>query len=248
MSNIFELSQIIHEIQDEHFSNRHRVIGTAETERTLAKYKGDLEHLLVDVYYQWTAQIRHEVEELTIQAVVEFQGLPGYIDSISHGFFGKIMGSSSSPKPQVSIEKLINWLTTLQQLTIEYHLEEMVRRQLFVSLIRHIGTISFNYLLARKNLCTWKRGMQIQYNATCIEEWCMAHEIGEAALHLEPLMQATKLLQLNKKSAEDIELMTDVCFLLTPTQMKRFLVMYQPAEFESPVSAELMSALGERYI
>jgi myosin-5 len=89
------------------------------------------------------------------------------------------------------------------------------------SLIRFIGATSFNHLLMRKNFCTWRRGMQIQYNATYLEEWCTKHNVAEASLYLEPLMQAAKLLQLNKTSADDVEIMFDVCFLLSPMQIKK---------------------------
>lgn len=42
----------------------------------------------------------------------------------------------------------------------------------------------------------------------------------EGTLQLEHLMQATKLLQLKKATLADIEIIYDVCWMLTPTQIQ----------------------------
>lgn len=98
----------------------------------------------------------------------------------------------------------------------------------------------------RKGFCTWRRGMQVQYNVTRIEEWCTKNGVAEATLHLEPLMQAAKLLQLNKAHVDDVDVMFDVCFLLSPTQIKKLLMVFRPAEFEAPVPPEIFAAIAER--
>lgn len=78
-------------------------------------------------------------------------------------------------------------------------------------------------------------GVQIQYNVSRLEEWCTGHGIAEATLHLQQLLQAAKLLTLNKSSASDIEIIFDVCFLLNATQVKKLLSLYHSADFDSPV-------------
>ena len=123
---------------------------------------------------------------------------------------------------------------------------DMDRRQIATTLVRSLGAVAFNHLLMKKNFCTWRRGMQIQYNVTRIEEWCSKQEVSEAALHLEPLMQAAKLLQLNKTTLEDVDIMFDVCFLLSATQIKKLLTMYYAAEFENPVAPEILKAVASR--
>lgn len=93
--------------------------------------------------------------------------------------------------------------------------------------------------------------MQIQYNITRIEEWCKSHDMPEGTLQLEHLMQATKLLQLKKVSVlallhrrrtcltyitqstpADIEIIYDVCWMLTPTQIQRMCTNYYVADYE----------------
>lgn len=92
--------------------------------------------------------------------------------------------------------------------------------------------------------------MQIQYNITRIEEWCKSHEMPEGTLQLEHLMQATKLLQLKKASLhlafpalanykllpqstqQDIDIIYDVCWILTPSQIQRMCANYFVADYE----------------
>lgn len=74
--------------------------------------------------------------------------------------------------------------------------------------------------------------MQIQYNITRLEEWCKSHEVPEGALQLEHLMQATKLLQLKKATLEDIHIIYDVCWMLTPTQIQKLITNYYVADYE----------------
>lgn len=125
--------------------------------------------------------------------------------------------------------------------------------------------------------------MQIQYNITRIEEWCQSKDMPEGTLQLEHLMQATKLLQLKKvhtrpplhcprqlnthlKQAHlsDIEIIFDVCWMLTPTQIQKLISHYYVADYEvsrlaflafspqliilsqAPISAEVLKAVASR--
>ncbi len=49
---------------------------------------------------------------------------------------------------------------------------------------------------------------------------------------MEYLIQAAKLLQLSKITIEEVESARDICYLLNPTQIKKFLSIYQPLEYE----------------
>ncbi len=55
-------------------------------------------------------------------------------------------------------------------------------------LLRLVGVTAFNDLLMRRNFLSWKRGLQINYNITRIEEWCKSHDTPEGTLQLEHLM------------------------------------------------------------
>lgn len=88
--------------------------------------------------------------------------------------------------------------------------------------------------------------MQIQYNVSRLEEWCMSHGIAEASMYLQQTLQAAKLLTLNKTSKQDVETMFDVCYLLNPLQIKKLLSLYYAADFDSPLSPELLKNISSR--
>ena len=90
--------------------------------------------------------------------------------------------------------------------------------------------------------------MQIQYNITRIEEWCKSHGIPEGALQLEHLMQATKLLQFKKASLEDTENIYDICWILSPTQIQKLISQYHVADYENPISPEILRAVALRVV
>ena len=83
--------------------------------------------------------------------------------------------------------------------------------------------------------------MQIQYNITRIEEWCKSHDMPEGTLQLEHLMQATKLLQLKKATAADIEIIYDVCWMLSPSQIQRMCANYYVADYEVRIPRTVLS-------
>jgi myosin V len=90
--------------------------------------------------------------------------------------------------------------------------------------------------------------MQIQYNITRIEEWCKSHDMPEGTLQLEHLMQATKLLQLKKATLGDIDIIYDVCWMLTPTQIQKLISHYYVADYEQPISPEILKAVASRVV
>ena len=91
---------------------------------------------------------------------------------------------------------------------------------------RYVGKSSVATSLTRP------AAMQIQYNITRIEEWCQSKDMPEGTLQLEHLMQATKLLQLKKASLGDIEIIFDVCWMLTPTQIQKLISHFYVADYE----------------
>ena len=203
------------------------------------KFLVELEELTRDIYYRWLADLKRRLYIIGPAAILEHQDLPEYIDDPSSlsmnsiGFISKWMASAQTGTTVVqTMETLLTWLSQLENVLNCYFVEENVHRQLMVKLLRLLGTSSFNQLLMRKNFCSWRRGMQIQYNCTRIDEWCSNHNLSEASLHMEPLMQAAKLFQINKSDVEDLETIYDVCFLLSPLQIKKLLTIYRSDEYD----------------
>jgi myosin V len=201
----------------------------------LAGVNNELERGMSEMYHGWIVEFKKRLSNMIVPAVIENQSLPGYICKQSGGIWSQ-WASKSTAQSQFTIDQLLNFLSKLSKTMRCYYMEDSMSHQILTELLRVIGVSAFNHLLMRKNFCTWKRGVQIQYNVSRLEEWCTGHGVPEATLHLQQLLQAAKLLTLNKTSASDIEVIFDVCFLLNPTQIKKLLSLYYAADFDSPVS------------
>ncbi|KAI8833690.1 P-loop containing nucleoside triphosphate hydrolase protein [Chytriomyces cf. hyalinus JEL632] len=253
LSNCFELLCVVKTIQEREAREQQRRrnqgmqndMESANPEKALEQIRQDLDVLLMDIYHGWIKELKKRLANMIVPAVIENQSLPGYICKQSGGIWGK-WGAKSATSSQFTIEQLLNFLSKLSKTMRCYYMEDSMTRQILTELLRVIGVSAFNHLLVRKNFCTWKRGVQIQYNVSRLEEWCTTHGIAEATLHLQQLLQAAKLLTLNKTSPQDIETIFDVCFLLNPTQIKKLLSLYYAADFDSPLSPELLKIVANR--
>jgi len=247
LSNVHELlSQICITSQDithEELSERSgENFDFAEYEQLVSTVKYELECLEYNIFHVWMKSLKKQLNKMIIPAIIESQALPGFITSDSGRFFNKLMGSA----PTFSMDDLLLLFNKIWKAMSCYYVEHTVVRQVMTELLKMVGVTGFNDLLMRRNFCTWKRAMQIQYNITRIEEWCKGHDLPEGTLQLEHLMQATKLLQLKKASQNDIEIIYDVCWMLTPTQVQKLVQNYMIADYEVPVSPDLIKAIAMR--
>lgn len=210
-----------------------------------------------DLYRQWLAELCRWFAKLGPAALMDHQGLAGYSSATAQvggsRFLNSILGRRSSI-PQLSTEVLLDGLDELTQAMAAARLQSEIVEQMLSSLFAHISSIAFNELLVRKAYATWRRGIQIQYNLSQLEDWVTrvrhAHPqwipYGPPLPQTEHLLQAVKLLQLAKSATtEDIPVIQEACPALTTSQIRRILSLYTPDEFEDgPVCPALMRALA----
>ncbi|KAG9318369.1 myosin 5 [Chiua virens] len=214
-------------------------------ERLVTVVKHDLGSLEYNIYHTWMQETKKRLSKMVIPALIESQSLPGFTTSDGGGrLFNRILNTNSQPAH--SMDDILNLLNKVWKSLKSYYMEESVVQQVLTELLKLIGVTSFNDLLMRRNFSSWKRAMQIQYNITRIEEWCKSHDMPEGTLHLEHLMQAIKLLQLKKATPADIEIIYDVCWMLSPMQIQRMCTNYYVAEYENPISAEILRVVASR--
>ncbi|KAF9562132.1 myosin 5 [Agrocybe pediades] len=214
-------------------------------ERLVSVVKHDLDSLEYNIYHTWMLETKKKLSKMVIPALIESQSLPGFITSDGGGrLFNRLLNSSS--QPAFSMDDILNLLNKVWKSLKSYYMEESVVQQVITELLKLIGVASFNDLLMRRNFSSWKRAMQIQYNITRIEEWCKSHGMPEGTLQLEHLMQATKLLQLKKATPADIEIIYDVCWMLSPMQIQRMCTNYYVADYENPISPEILRVVASR--
>ncbi|KAJ1659930.1 Myosin type-2 heavy chain 1 [Dispira simplex] len=239
LSNVFELLSIIKTIMSEHDPT---IYDYAESERSLDESTRYLESLLSEIYYGWVKELQKRFVKLIIPGVVESEALPGFRSNDSN-FLSKIIGSKES---SIKIENILNFFNNVWKIMQFYCVDVAIMKQIMSELLSTIGVTAFNHIIMRKNFCSWKRGMQIQYNLTRLEEWCKAHDVTDNTRHSEMLLQAVKLLQLQKSTLTDINIMFEVCDLLNPAQIKKLLSIYSVSDYENPISQEILAEIARR--
>ncbi|KZT28618.1 hypothetical protein NEOLEDRAFT_1058410 [Neolentinus lepideus HHB14362 ss-1] len=222
-----------------------RPFDWTDYERLVSVVKHDLDSLEYNIYHTWMQETKKRLTKMVIPALIESQSLPGFTTSDGGGrLFNRLLNSNS--QPAYNMDDILNLLNKVWKSLKSYYMEESVIQQVITELLKLIGVTSFNDLLMRRNFSSWKRAMQIQYNITRIEEWCKSHDMPEGTLQLEHLMQATKLLQLKKSTAADIEIIYDVCWMLSPMQIQRMCTNYYVADYENPISPEILRVVASR--
>ncbi|MBW0477882.1 hypothetical protein O181_017597 [Austropuccinia psidii MF-1] len=214
-------------------------------ERLVTIVKHDLDSLEYNIYHTWMQETKKKLQKMVVPALIESQSLPGFVTNDGGGrLFNRLL--SGNNQPAYNMEDIMNLLNKVWKSLKSYYVENTVIQQVVTELLKLIGVTSFNDLLMRRNFCSWKRAMQIQYNITRLEEWCKSRDMPEGTLQLEHLMQATKLLQLKKATIADIDTCYDVCWMLTPSQIQKLILQYHVADYENPIAPEILKAVASR--
>ncbi|KAI8985182.1 P-loop containing nucleoside triphosphate hydrolase protein [Pilobolus umbonatus] len=250
LTNVHELLSLIcishHEIDQELYQDKRNLMTRNDFSKLMDTIKFEMQCLEDNIYHAWMKEIKKRLSKMVIPALVEGQSLPGFITNDSGRFFNKLL--IGNLQPSYSMDDLLNFLNKIWRTMKCYYIEQSVATQALTELLKLIGVSAFNDVLMRKNFCSWKRAMQIQYNITRIEEWCKSHDIPEGALQLEHLMQTTKLLQFKKATLEDIENIYDVCWILSPTQIQKLISQYHIADYENPITPEIFKAVASHVV
>lgn len=225
LSNVHEMLSFVFLAEDWYEAQK---TENYEYDRLLEIVKHDLESLEFNIYHTWMKVLKKKLQKMIVPAIIESQSLPGFVTSENNRFLGKLLQSNNTPA--FSMDNLLSLLNNVFKAMKAYYLEDSIVTQTVTELLRLVGVTAFNDLLMRRNFLSWKRGLQINYNITRIEEWCKSHDMPEGTLQLEHLMvsrpkdlnvgqylislqQATKLLQLKKATLNDIEIIQDICWM-----------------------------------
>lgn len=241
LSNVHEMLSFVFLAEDWYEAQKS---DNFEYDRLLEIVKHDLESLEFNIYHTWMKVLKKKLHKMIVPAIIESQSLPGFVTNESNRFLGKLLQTNQTPA--FSMDNLLSLLNNVFKAMKAFYLEDSIITQTITELLRLVGVTAFNDLLMRRNFLSWKRGLQINYNITRIEEWCKSHDMPEGTLQLEHLMQATKLLQLKKATLNDIEIIQDICWMLSPNQIQKLLNQYLVADYEQPINGEIMKAVASR--
>ena len=183
LTNVHEILSFVFLAEDWYVAQRDE---NYEYSRLLEIVKHDLESLEFNIYHTWMKVLKKKLQKMIVPAIIESQSLPGFVTNESNRFLGKLLQSSS--QPAFSMDNLLSLLNNVFKAMKAFYLEDNIIQQAVTELLKLVGVTAFNDLLMRRNFLSWKRGLQINYNITRIEEWCKSHDMPEGTLQLEHLM------------------------------------------------------------
>ena len=183
LSNVHEMLSFVFLAEDWYEQQK---TDNYEYDRLLEIVKHDLESLEFNIYHTWMKVLKKRLQKMIIPAIIESQSLPGFVTNENNRFLGKLLQTNSAPA--YSMDNLLSLLNSVYRAMKAYYLEDSIITQTVTELLRLVGVTAFNDLLMRRNFLSWKRGLQINYNITRIEEWCKSHDMPEGTLQLEHLM------------------------------------------------------------
>ncbi|XP_069733851.1 unconventional myosin-Vb-like [Phaenicophaeus curvirostris] len=207
--------------------------------------------LAVQLYQQLIRTAEKSLKPMIVAAMLESEPIQGLSSSCPPGH------RRSSSTPAHPLPELLQQLSSFQAALERYGLFPSVGHQALRQLLFLISGTTLNYLLLRKDTCSWSRGIQLRYNISRLEQWLRAEGLQQSGAHevLEPLLQATQLLQVKKVTKEDAGALCSLCTVLTPQQVVKILRAYTPADgleerispsFISSVEKQLQDQYGER--
>lgn len=208
----------------------------------VTELKDDFESLSYNIYNIWLKKLQKDLERKAISAVVMSQSLPGFIAPESSPFLPKLFSQSSHYK----MDDILTFFNNIYWSMKTYHVETEVFREVIMTLLKYVDAICFNDLIMRRNFLSWKRGLQLNYNVTRLEEWCKSHHIPEGTECLQHMLQASKLLQLKKANLEDINIIWEICSSLKPAQIQKLISQYAVADYEVPIPQEILNFVADR--
>uniref|UniRef100_A0A6Q2Z0L4 Methyl-CpG binding domain protein 3b n=1 Tax=Esox lucius TaxID=8010 RepID=A0A6Q2Z0L4_ESOLU len=193
-----------------------------------------LSDLCIQSYQQLLSVTESRLQPIIVPSMLESEMIPGLSASgVKLGGSRKRTGSDPRAGERgageaPSMAAVLRVLGALHMALSRQALPPTVTEQAFRQLTHLLSASALNSLLLRKDMCSWSRGLQIRYNVSLLEEWLRSRELqaGGAVALLEPLIQATQLLQVGKKTEADAQALVHSCNALSTQQV--ILTLYTP--------------------
>ncbi|XP_070536020.1 unconventional myosin-Va-like isoform X2 [Ptychodera flava] len=216
----------------------------------LSEYRQVTNDLAVHIYQGMIRAMEKRLQTMIVPGMLEHEGIAGVMSSKPMGMRGRTSSVSADDDGQrrITIDTITKQLSIYLAVLHNQGLDPQIVMQVFKQLFYLITASTLNNLVLRKEMCHWSKGMQIRYNLSELEEWLRSNRLMEsgAVETLEPLVQVSQLLQVNKKSDQDIESICELCTKLSTQQIVKILNLYTPVnEFESRVEASFVRKVQE---
>ncbi|XP_075632393.1 unconventional myosin-Vb [Balearica regulorum gibbericeps] len=199
--------------------------------------------LAVQLYQQLIRTAEKHLKPMIVAAMLESEPIQGLSSSCPPGHH------RSSAAPAHTLPELLQQLGSFRAVLDRHGLAPSVGHQALRQLLFLISGTTLNYLLLRKDTCSWSRGIQLRYNISQLEQWLRAEGLHQSGARevLEPLVQAAQLLQVKKVTEEDAAALCSLCTVLSPQQVVKILRAYTPAVgLEERISPSFISSVEKQ--
>ncbi|XP_034035082.1 unconventional myosin-Vb [Thalassophryne amazonica] len=192
-----------------------------------------LSDLCIQAYQQLIFIMETRLQNMIVPALLEGENI-SWLSSSGVKLGGSRKRAGSGPRTVggdvPTMASVLRELGAVHAALSHQDLPLSLMEQTLRQLTYFISASALNSLLLRKDVCCWSRGMQIRYNVSLLEEWLRNRGVqaGGAVATLEPLIQATQLLQLGKKTKAEAQALVDTCTALSSQQITKILTLYTP--------------------
>lgn len=207
--------------------------------------KNDVSSAIFNIYFVYMRDVKKHIYKWIVPAVVEAQSIPGFKTETPKRMLGFFPTKGESEMDR-DMDRLIMFLNKMHLSLSSYYLEDGYVHAPLMETLSLIAVRSFNDMIMRQHFLSWKRGVQINYNVTRLDEWCKGHDFPQGGQPLESIMQASKLLQLKKNYEADASVIYDICWNLSPAQIHKFLTNYEIEDYESAISPKVTEYVQKR--
>ena len=148
-----------------------------------------------------------------------------------------------------ALESMLIQMSKWKVMFHKHGLDNGLIRQFFNQIFYFITSTTLNTQLVRKELCNWSKAMQIRYNTSQLEDWLRKEKLETNSIteRLEPLVQVSQLLQVNKESEQDADEIVQLCTKLSAAQVCKLLALVTPVyDHEKRVSVQFTKMVQEK--
>ncbi|KAJ3102488.1 Myosin type-2 heavy chain 1 [Phlyctochytrium bullatum] len=247
ISNVQELISIIATL---YFAEAKRApmgtSGRGTHVHVLRKLRGDLDSLMTQLMSGYMEDTKRHVASMSVGAILDTQDLANMKSETTTSFWSLFQTNVTGTGTAGTLTTLKEYLSGLNDIMEAYFVTSDHRDHILNELVRVVGVTSFNGLLKKRNFTNYKRGSQIQYNVSRLEEWCLKNRVSQGVDYLQRMFQSSKILTLPKMTAEDAEVVYETGYMLNRNQVRHLLQDYPSGDPDSPMSNTFMRIIARR--
>ncbi|KAL7048410.1 hypothetical protein ACKWTF_003346 [Chironomus riparius] len=208
----------------------------------LSEYRVVIHEAIVFMYDILVKHLRDTIKSLIVPAILHH-------DETARGKNRRSQATDSpgnDTKISTEPQSLINQLEYFYKQCVFFGLHPCYIEQIFQELFYYICAVALNNLMLRRDLCTWKTGMKLKFNLSCLETWVKKQKMSESVIKPSSALTEAALLMQSRKSDSDVDSICEISPSLTSAQILKLIKSYTPDDCEDSISPKLIEKLSAK--